>query len=177
MWLILLFRICILFGFLFTAWKWGDWKNWQKYYSSMLFVALVNMSAGYLSYHHSLWIFAPDALVSTQTVVEFINTYIALPTTTLIYLSHFPSGSNVLKVTYIVIATILYATLEWFDHMIIGGISYDNGWSLSHSAIFDFFMFTTIRLHHTRPLLAWVAVLIGTTFILLVFNFGSGKMK
>ena len=138
MWLNLLFRTSLLAGFLLVAWKWGDWRRWQKYYSSMLFVALVDMSAGYISYHHSLWIFDPDALIKTETIVELINSYLLLPATTLVYLANFPSEGRGRQGAYILLWVFIYSTLEYVDHAIIGGISYSNGWSFRNSIFFDF---------------------------------------
>jgi len=177
MWLTLLFRISLLSAFLITAWKWGDWRNWQKYYSSMLFVAVVNMSAGYLCYHHVLWFYNPDAVVSTQTVVEFLTTYVVLPATALVYLSNIPLGGRVRNCSYIVMWVLIYGTLELIDHTIIGGISYDHGWSLRDSVLFDLLMFITIRIHYNRPLLGWLIVLVWTIIILTMFNFWSAEMK
>ena len=143
----------------------------------MLFVALVNMSAGYISYHHPLWIFSPDAIVHTETAVEFVNTYLALTATTLVYLSKFPSTGRGQQCAYILMWVFIYGALEFIDHTIIGGISYDNGWSLRSSVLFDCVMFTTIRIHHTRPLLGWLIAFAGAISILTMFNFWPGEMK
>jgi len=177
MWLILFFRLSLLSVFLMAAWKWGDWRNWQKYYSSMLFVAFVDMSAAYIFYHHPLWIFGPDAFVHTETVVQFINTYLVLPATTLVYLSKFPSTGRGHQCAYIFMWVLIFGALEFIDHTIIGGISYGNGWSLRTSVFFDFAMFTTIRIHYTRPLLGWLAALVGAIIILAIFGGWSAEIK
>ncbi len=50
---ILLFRICLFLLFLIAVFKTGDWKSWQKYYPTVLFVIVVNLVASnyfYLSF-------------------------------------------------------------------------------------------------------------------------------
>jgi hypothetical protein len=176
MWLISFFRVCLLTGFLVSAWKWGDWRNWEKYYSSMLFVMVVNLSVGYLGYHHAFWVFNPDAIVSTETVVEFVNTYIALPATTLLFLSNMPPVRKVRQYAYILLWVVIYGTLEGIDH-IIGGISYDNGWSYGYSLLFDCAMFITIWIHYARPLLGWLITFSAVTFVVIVFKIFLAEMK
>lgn len=177
MWNFLFFRVCLLSGFLFAAWKWGDWKNWEKYYPSILFAACVNLFATVLTYHHSLWNYRPDVLVSTQTVIELINCFLILPSTAFIYLSNFPTTNKIHQYTYMLLWVFIYAGLEYIDHYIINGIYYTNGWSWLASAIFDIIMFYIIRIHHLRPLWAWLITLLFTGIILTIFNFWSAEMK
>lgn len=177
MYLSLIFRGVLTSGFLFAAWRWGDWRNWQKYYSSMLFVMVVNLSAGYISYHHPLWVFSDDILVTTETAVEFVNTYIVLTTTTLIYLTNFPTSGAGKKIAYILFWVLIYGTLEFIDNKIIGGISYANGWMWIYSVLFDLDMFLIIRTHYVRPLWGWAMTIVTAIYILITFGFFSAEMK
>lgn len=177
MWLILVFRICLLTGFLAAAWKWADWKNWERYYPSILFVMVVNLSVGYLGYHHSFWIFNPDALVDTETVVELLNTYVSLSVTTLLFLSHLPAKGWQQQLKHIFLWVFIYGGIEGFDHYFIGGISYEHGWSYGCSLLFDCAMFTTIRVHYSRPLWGWVMTLTAVTGVVIAFNIFLAEMK
>lgn len=177
MYLSLIFRVSLLYGFLFAAWRWGDWRNWQKYYSSILFVMVVNLSAGYISYHHPLWVFNNDILVTTETAVEFVNTYLVLPATTLIYLANFPASGAGKKAAYILFWVLIYGTLELIDNKIIGGISYANGWMWPYSVLFEVGMFLIIRIHHVTPLWGWLITAVMAAFILIAFGFLSAELK
>jgi hypothetical protein len=177
MWHILFFRIFLVLGFLFSAWRWGDWKNWEKYYPTILFVMVVNLFASFLTYHHALWNYTPDALVGTQTALELINSFVMLPSTTFVYLSKFPSYNKFCQYGYIVLWIAIYSGLEFIDHYVIKGIYYTNGWLWLTSTLFDCAMFSIIRLHHLHPFWAWLITLLLTAVILAVFNFGSAEMK
>jgi general stress protein CsbA len=177
MWLILVFRICLLTGFLAAAWKWADWRNWEKYYPTILFVMLVNMSVGYLGYHHSFWIFNPDVLVNTETVVELLNTYVSLPATTLLFLSRLPSQGGQQQWKHTFLWVFIYGAIEGIDHYFIGGISYGHGWSYGCSLLFDCAMFIIIRVHYTRPLLGWTMTLTAVTGVVIAFKIFLAEMK
>lgn len=177
MWGILLFRICFVLSFVLSAWKWGDIRNWQKYYATILFVMAVNLSTTFISYHHQLWVFRPDAIFTTETVIELFNTYFVLPATVLLYLANYPTNGLGVTVAYIVAWTILYFGVEFIDANYIGGIAYRHGWSYWHSLLFDFVMFSLIRLHFVIPILAWTVTLILAFFIMLNFGILSGEMK
>lgn len=175
--LILAFRICLLISFLVAVYKLADWKNWQKYYPTILFVMVLNLFASFITYHHALWCYNPDFLVKTETVVELANSFIMLPATAFIFLSKFPDSRQLYQCSYILLWVGLYAGLEFLDHYIVGGISYKNGWSWPTSGIFDVVIFSTIWLHYLRPVWAWIISLAVLAIILFSFDFLLGEFK
>lgn len=177
LWLILLFRVCLVGGFLLAAWRWGDWRRWEVYYPTMLFTVTVSLFASYVSYHRPLWIFNPGALVRSHTGVELVSTFMIMPATVLIYLSNFPAGGRLPQGLYVLAWAALYAALEAIDTLLVGGISYANGWSLAHSCLFDCVMFPIIRLHHWRPLWGWLAALAVAAYVLTAFGFWVAEMR
>lgn len=174
--LILLFRVALLSTFLLVGWKWGDWKHWRKYYPTLLFVMTVNLTASFLAYHHSLWIYQPDLLVKSSTIVELLNSYVMLPISTLLFLSNYPSAGAWRQCCYVLLWIGIYAILEWIDSA-LGGITYAHGWSLTHSHLFDCIMFPIWRFHHLRPLWGWAAALLVGIAIILSFDFLTGEIK
>ncbi|MPN52259.1 hypothetical protein SDC9_199915 [bioreactor metagenome] len=135
------------------------------------------LAASFITYHHALWYYNPDFLVKTETMVEITNSFIMLPVTAFIYLSNFPDSLRLYQYRYILLWAGLYASLEFFDHYIVGGISYENGWSWLNSGIFDVVIFSTIRLHYLRPVWAWIVSFVVLTIILFSFDFLLGEFK
>lgn len=174
---LLYFRVVLVVIFMLAAWRLSDWKNWQRYYPTILFVMVVNLSAGYLSYHHGLWNYSKDFLVTTETIVEFVNTYINLPSAVLIYLSLFPPQGVLRQIAYLFLWVAIFGTLEFFDHYVFTGIFYTNGWSWGHSVIFDIAMFSIIRVHFINPWKGWVLSLLVAAFIISQFGFLAAEMK
>lgn len=175
---VLFYRTFVLvLGFGYSAWRWGDWKSWEKYYPTVLFMMVVNIGASYLTYHHGLWNYHPDALVKSQTVLELLNCFVILPCVAFLYLSRFPTTNILHQCGYIALWVLLFSGLEFTDHYIIGGIYYTNGWSWMASSIFDIAIFSILRLHYLRPLWAWAVTVLLSAVILVMFNFGSAVMK
>lgn len=171
------FRVFFLLAFLVAALKLGDWKNWQKYYPTILFVMAINLGASLLSYHHVLWDYNPDTFVKTATTVELINSFIMLPATTFVYLSKFPTQYKLTQYSYMLLWVTIYGVLEFIDHYIMKGLSYKHGWSWSTSVIFDVAMFAILRLHYLKPIWAWGASLVVAIVIIIMFDFFTGEFK
>ena len=171
----MIFRAVLLLGFLFAAWYWGDWRNWRNYYPTMLFTMLVNITASYLAYHHLLWVFAPDRLITTHTVLNIVNTFTILPLTTLLFLSHLPKASRRKQCYYIILWILLYGIIETLDHQ-QGGITYLNGWSLGWSVLLNCTMFPILAIHRNHPLIAWLITFLVAWLVIINFNFLAAEM-
>lgn len=176
--LIFFFRVLLLSSFLVAAIKLGDWKNWQRYYPTVLFVMVVNLAASFITYHHILWNYNPDIFVQTQTTIELINAFVLLPAVVFIYLSLFPfDSSKVYQAGYIAFWILLFSCIELFAHYIVGSLSYKNDWSWLDSFVFDIAMFSITRLHYSRPVWAWGISLIITAIIYTCFGLSGGEFK
>ncbi|WP_425058766.1 hypothetical protein SCACP_34220 [Sporomusa carbonis] len=173
---ILIFRVVLILAFATSAWRLGDWRNWIKYYPTVLFTMVVNLSVSLLTYHHILWNFNPDLVVKTHTVVEFLNTYIVLSAATFVYLSHFPQYGKLYQYGYVILWILLFGVIEYTDGA-IGGISYQHGWSFASSFALDCAMFVILRIHYLKPAWAWMITFLLAAIILAVFDFGSAEMK
>ncbi|WP_371372803.1 CBO0543 family protein [Sporomusa aerivorans] len=174
----MIFRIFLLAFFLLAALKWGDWKNWQKYYPTVLFVMVQNLAAAFFAYHHTLWQYNQDILVKSYTTVEILNAFVLLPAVTITFLSKLPfHKSTVCQYGYIAWWVVIFGSLEFIAHYIVGSLSYGNGWSWKASILFDVGMFSIIRMHYIRPLLAWVMNLLMISAIIILLDFSTGQFK
>lgn len=146
---------------IFAVWRWGNWKDWEKYHTTMIFLAFSNMLYNFLTYNYRLWIMKPDILLNFKET-EILYTVIILMGTTLIYLSRFP---NTLKkqILYNLMWIIIYVVIEWIL-FITGRIQYEHGWNIGWTIIFDTLMFPSLYLHYRKPLLAY------TEFTILVIG-------
>ncbi len=175
-WLLVLTRVAMVSGFVLAAWRWGDWRHWQVYYPTVLFVTTVNFFASYVSYLHPLWIFGPDALVRSETAIELISTFVVMPASVFTYLSNFPAAGRVRQGAYFAMWVGVFAARETVDTR-RGGISSASGGSLAHALAFESAMFAIILLHHRRPLYGWLATVAMAVYILTAFGFWGAEMK
>jgi len=140
---------------IFAVWRWSDWKNWRRYHPSMLFIATGGLLYEFITSDQTMWRFHPDFLYN-HTVTVIIYAVLTMPLTVLLYLDHYPETETIgKKIRYICLWIGIYIAVETIL-LLTGRISYEHGWNLFYSLLFDMMMFPMIRLHHTRPLLAYV---------------------
>jgi hypothetical protein len=151
--------------------KWGDWRNWKKYYPTILFFILGDFIYLYLlSDQYPMWRYNPQGY---DKEVGITNAHVSLsvmaikyPATILIYLSRFPDSNKWKQTVYILFWVFLYAINEIID-LNANLIKHYNGWNLWWSIIFNTVTFIILRIHFTSPLLAWI---ISLGFIVLLWN-------
>jgi hypothetical protein len=152
----------------FAAWRWGDWRQWKQYHTSMLFIASAGFLYEYLTKDYILWVFHPDFLYN-HSVTVIVYAVLTMPLSVLIFLSRYPASSLKKQLFYIAEWVSIYAVFEWILQ-IAGGISYKNGWNFWHSVLFDLMMFPMLRLHHKKPLMAYGLSLIIIIFLMWYFK-------
>lgn len=162
-----------LYGLLWLAvlFFWGDWRNWKKYYPTILFFTLGDFLYMYLlSDHYPMWRYSPPAgdkeIGLTNTHISFSIMLIKYPATVLAYLANFPAAGLKKKLLYYFGWVGLYVLNEKIDGY-FGLIDYFNGWSLWWSAFFNAVMFIILKVHYKKPILAW---LLSAVFVVFLWN-------
>ncbi len=158
-----------------SAYKWSDWRNWRRYYPTMLFFIVGDLTYTLLCYNHPVWeLIAFPFFNVTFTVL--IIAFIAWPASVLLYLSLYPKTDKYSKVLYILIFVILF-TINEFIIFRFGQIRYNNGWNIWWSLGFNFFMFPMLKIHHEKPPIAWLLALILCSIFLWIFKIPLSCMK
>ena len=70
-----------------VAWRFSDWRNWKKYYSTMLFTIALSVTITLLTYNKSLWYFHGTLFLSNHVLTDLWIVYVYYPPLILIYLS------------------------------------------------------------------------------------------
>jgi hypothetical protein len=91
---------------------------------------------------------------------------IKYPATIFIYLSKFPARGRWKQVLYILFWVLLYGINEIID-VFGNNINYYNGWNLGWSLFFNAVAFIILRIHYSKPLLAWMS---SIGFIIFLWN-------
>lgn len=151
---------------LVAAYKFGDWKNWSKYYPTMLFMGMGDMIYNLVFYEKMLWFFNPGFL--NPIVNELLVVFTIFSCTVLIFLTHFPK-TLFKQFGYISLWVAIYIVIEVF--MMNIGLQYSkNGWSIWWSLLHNFYQFPLIAIHHKRPYLAWTLAIAILFIIMTIFK-------
>jgi hypothetical protein len=160
-------RLLFAFLYLIASWCFGDWRNWRKYYPTILFVIIVNFATCILTYNHSLWYFEKTLFMPNNTLINFFISFTSFP---LIYLSQYPFKSRPSwQLAYIAFWVVLSVLFEGV-FLLTKLITYHNGWNFGWSILVWLNMFISLRLHYTRPLWAWLLFFGGTIFMVWYFH-------
>jgi hypothetical protein len=127
-----------------------------------------------LTYNHPLWLFHDPFLPNHTFIDYFIMVFIYIPTV-LIFIGKYPKAISK-QVLWILLWVALYSFIEYV-HYGLNLISYHNGWSYFYSIQILFAQFTILKIHHSRPLLAWVLTIMVTGFHWVSFDLPIEKIK
>lgn len=162
----ILIRIISVSIFLISAYKWGDWKNWKKYYPTMVFFGMGDLIYATVFYDKPLWDFPTNFLVSPLD--ELLLIFGCFFPTTLTFLSHYPKKAFS-QIAYNSMWIGIYMSLELIN-IILGTIEYYRGWNIGWSLLHNTIQFPLIALHHKNPILTWVIALIFLVVIMKIFK-------
>jgi hypothetical protein len=152
---------------IYAVYRWGDWRNWQQYHSTMLYIAVSNLMYNFLCANYFLWRLSSE-LISNHTLTEVLYTLIVFPGTALLFLSNYPDTLNK-KLVYYLKWIGIYIGFEAV-YVVFKKIEYQYDWNIFWSFVFLIVMFPMLRLHYKRPLLTYVVSLPVAIFLLWVFE-------
>jgi hypothetical protein len=154
------------FGFLAAAVITGAIRRWKQYYPTVLYVSFCNLLYVVLAENRPTWAFYSPLL--TPKASDLLNTFLLLPSTTMLYLYFFPESKS-RRVIYYLLWIAGFSALEYIWQL-LKLIRYDHGWNLLWSVAFYFAMFFAIRLHQTSLGKALLFSLGVTVFLVFWFR-------
>jgi hypothetical protein len=158
-----MFRLVIASIWVLADYKWADWRNWKKYYPTILFMSLSNLIYIILTYNHPLWELIDPIFKVTFTIL--LMTIIIWPASVLLYLTRFPKNDDFKKVIYVLKWITLFILIEWIL-LQFNQYRYSNGWNIWCSLAFNTVMFPLLKIHYEKPQLAWLfAFILGASII------------
>jgi hypothetical protein len=162
-------HVTLILWSIIAAWRWGNWKQWKQYQPTMLFMALSSAMYDVLvnDADYYLWRYVGNFYFSEE-MASLSYTVVAFPATALLFLSNFPE-EKWKQVLHIVKYVAMYVILEMIG-LHYGHISHAHSWNMWWSSWFNLVMFCILRLHHTRPLLAYAVSMCVATYLMFHFQ-------
>lgn len=157
----------------FICWKWGNWRAWREYYPTILFLIVGDLVYLFLTQSRPLW--SDEGFLRDYPFLEITTIVLLYPSTVILYFTFYPqSGLKWKQAAYILLWVAIYSAIELISH-VTGKFSYDNGWNIYYSVIFNILMFPLLRLHYKKPLLAWPICIILAYATMFLFKIPFGK--
>jgi hypothetical protein len=168
-----MFHIILVVASIFICYKYGDWRNWRKYYSTILFFILSNVVCILLTYNHPLCFYESEIL--NRTFCDLLICITVYPSTVMLFIPHFPK-----KMTKIIIHISCYVAIYTIAELIgmkLGYFTHHNGWNTWCTIIFDYLMFSILILHYKKPLYAWIIGLISPHILLFIMKIPYSSIR
>lgn len=165
--------IIILIISVFLCYKYGDWKNWNKYHSTFLFFIIGVLVYDLLTYNKPLWTYV--STYTSHTIISLIIAFIIFPCTVLIYIPHYPKLIKN-QILYVLMWVFIYTAVEVLVYA-LGNLRYSNGWNTYYSAILNIIMFLLLSLHYKKPILAYMIAFTFTIIGLIFFHIDPVIMR
>lgn len=160
---------------LIVTWRYGDWRNWRKYYPTILYIVLVNLFSYVLTFNYPLWLFHKTFLIPNRMLNEFRLDFLFMPALILLYLTYYPFGVARLRQFVYIMAWGTFCSLAEAFYMFTNVYTYHNGWSIWWSAIVWYLMFVVMAIHLKKPPWAWLICLFFSVFVIFYFNIPLGS--
>jgi hypothetical protein len=153
----------------FFVWRWGGWKNWKKYQSTILYFITFDLLYNFLCYNYFLWEYEPSIIFPNHTLTNIFVMFVGNSCSILVYLGKFPTKRKN-QFFWISLWVIYCSLLEFVNIKVFRGITYHNGWNTMWNFIFYIVMFSMLRLHYKKPLLTYGLSLIITILLIKIFK-------
>jgi hypothetical protein len=147
------------------CYKWGNWRSWKEYYSTILYFVIGDFVYITLTQTKPLWNLGE--MLDQFPIFQIIFMIMLYPSTTILFLTFYPSSPSLSKQAfYILLWVCIFTGIEAIA-CLTGGFKYSNGWNLCYSFLFDLLMFPLLRLHFKKTLLVWpISVVLALVFVL-----------
>ncbi|UGB28765.1 CBO0543 family protein [Metabacillus sp. B2-18] len=152
---------------------WGDWRNWRKYHSTILFLWFGDLLYNFLCHDYKMWeykenIFGVD-LLPNHTVISLLIMFVAYPSSVLLYLGRFPMG-KIKIVLWVLFWVFLFSIIEYINLRYLELITHHNGWIIGWSVLFNTIIFPMLWLHYRYPIIALLASIPIVFFFVIYFH-------
>ncbi|WP_313771830.1 CBO0543 family protein [Neobacillus niacini] len=159
--------------FLIAAIIWGDWRNWRKYYSTILFIWFGDLLYNFLCYDYKMWEYKESifglAVMPNHTIITLLIMFISYPSSILIFLGRFPEKKLNMGL-WIIFWVSLFSLIEYINLHFLNLITHHNGWTIGWSVFFNAIIFVMLRLHYKYPTVALITSIPIIFFFVIYFH-------
>ncbi|WP_442862498.1 CBO0543 family protein [Bacillus sp. USDA818B3_A] len=165
----LLLRTALCLILLLCCWKWGDFKNWEKYYPTILYMIVNQLLYNFfVDGHYFLWKMESENFLLDRTFSVLVAAFIIFPCIIILFLSHLPKSMRK-QMGYIILWGFILCNIEGVMYL-TENITYHHGWNYWWSIAFNFLMVSMLRFHYSKPISAWIVSFVFTAFFVIYFH-------
>jgi hypothetical protein len=155
------------------CYKWGDWRNWKRYYSTMLFYIIGSLTENIITCEKPLWLFHGSYPI--DRLADYFFGFLIFPCIIILFLSNYPKG-RIRQITYLFAFIFVMSFVEYILYS-SNEIEYYNGWNIGWSVLLYVGVFPLLRLHYKKPLWAMLLLFILVCGGMFYFKISLNNLK
>ncbi|RXI96270.1 hypothetical protein DS745_21280 [Anaerobacillus alkaliphilus] len=149
----------------------GRYKTWRRLpenLPTLIYVAFINLIYYFVSQKKKVWEFRSNDLSLKK--VRFIQSFLATPLITLLYLSGVPYSLGKSKVMHFLLYTGVSTFFEWLANKKLKMISFYNGWNIQWSLLIYIQLFLFAHLYKKYPMIIWLMTILSIDQYVRLFS-------
>jgi len=166
---VLTLRIILSLIFIAACWRWGDLKNWRKYYPTILYMIINQLLYRFfVNGRYFLWRVENDFFLLNETFSFLFITFLIFPFMVMLFLANYPKTFNK-KLFHFLLWIVIALGIETGAYL-AGRITYHHGWNIWWSVAFNISIFPMLRFHFVKPIPAWIVSFLFAAFYIYYFH-------
>ena len=167
-----MFRIIVMVLSAAACWKWGEWKRWREFYSTILFVIIGDLVYNLFFFNYPLWEYKN---LINHLISDLLIVLIVFPSVSILFFTYWPAV-RWKKAAYILAWSAGLTLLEYLSKT-LGFISHSNGWNMFWSFGVYIGAFMLMRLHYKHPLAVWPIAFVLAVLTAIIFKLPFEAIK
>ncbi len=165
-------RLLIILSSAAVCYKWGDWRNWKKYYPTILFVICGDLIYNFVFHDFTLWRYTnwPN-----HTFVNLMYMFLVYPSVVITYLTRYPRKRS--HAVLYVLGWAIFGVLFERIAVSFGNFTYENSWNIWWSSGFFLMGFMLIKLHYHHPIITWATAFFFLFLYMFLFHIPFAGIK
>lgn len=153
----------------------SDWRRWQDYHATILFIIAADFLVSLITYKHTLWDLSSE--LGGHVVNDFLLAVFFFPPSILLYFTYFPERKGIFqKSFYLMFWVLLFTCIEVIEYF-LDNITYDNNWGFSASFAFNIALFIALTVHQKWPFFAYFLYCIYILLLITICDIPFSEIK
>ncbi|MBN3545115.1 CBO0543 family protein [Fictibacillus barbaricus] len=144
----------------------SDWKRWQDYHATILFIIAADFYVSLITYNYTLWDLSSE--LGGHLLNDTLLAVLFFPPVILLYFTYYPKHKGIFrKVLYLMLWVLLFTGIEIAEYY-LDNINYDNNWGIMESLFLNIALFIALTVHPARPFFAYFLFLLYVILLITI---------
>ncbi|WP_420852134.1 CBO0543 family protein [Paenibacillus hamazuiensis] len=147
----------------------------KKTHATLLFMIAGNYLVTLITYNFPLWDLSSE--LGGHLINDTYLNVVVYPPTVFLLMRFYPNAKKVIyRILYISFCASVFTLVELIEYY-CGNIHYYNNWNIWKSLFVNLGMFSVLRIHYSKPLLAYILFMIEVAALIIICKIPLSGIK